>query len=139
MSSRKKKPQWWQLYAMLPLLVGAFLLEIGLGLTGAANIVAQLGILFLFYGLVHAWLGANQGALMERDGEEGRWRVRVYEIPASELPTAQEIRKRLGEHPALQLPEAGVRGMLSTTFEIDELEDELLYPDELFKKKDAKV
>ena len=146
MSSRKNKPQWWQLYAMLPLLVGAFLLEMRLGLTGTANIIAQLGILFMFYGLIHVWIGANQGALMELDEEDGRWHVKVYEIPADQLPSEDEIRRRLGDRPVLQLPKAGVKGVLSTTFEMDEFEDEsafaagdeLRYSEELFNKKDTK-
>lgn len=146
MSTRKNKAHWWQLYAMLLGLVGAFLLELRLGLTGTANIVAQLGILFVFYGLIHVWMGANQRALMGLDEADDQWHVRVYEIPAGQLPTADEIRKRIGEHPAIRLPKAGVKGVLGTTFEIDELENKSAFPadedwrysEELFNKKDTR-
>jgi hypothetical protein len=139
MSTRKNKAQWWQLYVMLAGLVVAFLLEMRLGLTGTTNIVAQLGILFLFYALIHAWMGANQTALMGLDEQDVDWHVKVYETPADQL------RKRLGERPVLKLPQAGVKGVLGTTFEIDEFEtksafsadEDLPYSEELFNKKDT--
>ena len=128
MASKKMKPSWWQLYAMLPVLVGLFLLEMRLQLTGTENTLAQLGILGLVYGFMHLWLRANRRALMGLDEEHGEWRARVYEFPPVELPNADGARRRTGARPLLQVPDAGLKGVLSTTFEMDELEADTAFP-----------
>ncbi len=125
MSPKKIKPQWWQLYAMLPVLVGAFLLEMRLPFTNTEHIIAQLAILWLIYMYVHLWLRANRRALMgldeDPDPRQGEWRIRVYEI------APKELLKHAGGAPVLQMPQAGLKGVLSTTFDIDEQD-----PDSVF-------
>lgn len=129
MSSESNKPQWWQLYVGLPLLVGLYIPEMRLHLTTTEHIVAQMGILALIYVFLHAWMRGNRRALMgldERADERlGEWRIMVYEVPSAEPPKAD--RTRLAK-PLLQLPEGGVKGVLSTTFERDDCEDEPRYP-----------
>ena len=120
MSSRNHKPQWWQLYIIVLVLAGLFVLEIRLGLKGALNIAAQLGILFLAYACMQVWIRANRRALMHLDEESGEWRFKVYELNAADLARAHEAASRLERRPIVRLPQGEVKGVLSTTFEMDE-------------------
>ncbi len=122
MSAKAKKPQWWQLYVMLLVFAGLFVLEIRLGLTGTLNILAQLGILFLIYAFIQLWIRANRRALMGLDEERGEWQLKIYEVTAADLARTREAAKRIESRPLFSLPEREVKGVLSTTFEIDESE-----------------
>ena len=140
-SAKVKKPAWWQVYAMLPVLAAGFLLEMRLPLTNTEHILAQLGILFLIYGFLQAWLKANRRALMGLDEEHGEWRIRVYEIPPAE--TAHAARSAHRQRPLIQVPETEVKGVLSTTFEMDEegslpVGSEMFYSEEMFNTKETK-
>ncbi len=128
MPTKNHKPQWWQVYIMLPILAGLFVLEIRLGLKGTANVLAQLGILFLVYGFMHLWIRANRRALMSLDEERGEWEFKVYEIGAADLVRAREAGTRLERRPARQLPQGELKGVLSTTFEMDEAEQDAAFP-----------
>ena len=128
MSGRKKKPQWWQVYVMLPLLAGLFVLEIRLGLNGTANILAQLGILFLVYAFMHLWLRTNRRALMDMDAELGTWQFKVYEVASADLAKAREAAQHIERRPTLRIPESELKGVLSTTFEMDEFEQDTAFP-----------
>lgn len=121
-SRKAKKPQWWQLYVMLPVLAALFVLEIRLGLKGAANIIAQLAILFLVYSFMQLWTRANHRALMGLDEERGEWQFKVYEITSADLARARAAAQRAEPRPLFHLPEREVKGVLSTTFEIDDSE-----------------
>ncbi len=144
-AERKQKPQWWQLYIMLPALVGLFLGEMRLGLTGAANVIAQLGILFLVFALIQAWIRANHRALMEPDEQPGEWHFKAYEIRSADLRDALDAAQRSAEPPLLQLPATELKGVLGSTFDLgraDEssglsVESELSRADELFGAKDT--
>ena len=128
MFPKKHEPHWWQLYVMLPVLAGLFVLEIRLGLTGTVNIAAQLGILFLVYALIQLWIRANRRALMGLDEEPGEWQFKVYEVTAAGLARAHEAAGRVESRPLLQLPEGELKGVLSTTFEMDEFEQDSAFP-----------
>jgi hypothetical protein len=151
MSSKRKQAQWWQLYAMMPLLVGLFLLELRLHLNGAENVMAQLGILLLVYGLIHLWIRANAEALMEPDERldenpyemPGKWRIRTYEFSPTDTPGFDKDARPA--QPVFHFPETGLKGVLSTTFEMDELEEngtfptlpEVPYSEEVFNTQDG--
>ncbi len=144
MASKKHRPQWWQIYAMLPALAGAFLLEMRLRLTSTENVVAQLAIVFLVFGFIQRWIHANQRALMGLDEESGEWQFKVYEFPPAAKP--EQAGERPEEKPIFRLPESGLKGVLSTTFEMDEFEDETAFPagsdifysEEIFNARDTK-
>ncbi len=78
LSLKQHQPQWWQLYLMLPVLAGLFVLEIRLHLREPVNTLAQLGILFLMYAFIQLWVRANRSALtgMEEEGVMNQTRVR---------------------------------------------------------------
>ena len=128
--AKARKPQWWQLYAMLPLLAVLFLLEMRLPFTSTEHIIAQLGLLWLIYWFVQVWMRANRRALMgldeEPDEQEGHWRIRVLEFPATEASALQGRNRE--RQPMLHLPESGLKGVLSTTFEMDERDSDSVFP-----------
>jgi hypothetical protein len=124
--TRPRSPRWWQLYIMLPLLVGLYLPEMRLHLSRTEHILAQLGILALIYAYLHIWMRANRRALMGLDEELGEWRVRVYEIPSAQLLAGAH--RAPGARRRSQLPESEIKGVLSTTFELDDSEADSALP-----------
>ncbi len=128
MSPKHHEPRWWQLYIMLPVIAGLFVFEIRLGLKGAVNIGAQLGILFLVYAFIQIWIRANRRALMGLDEAQGEWQFKVYEVTTADLVRVGEAASRVERRPLLQLPDGELKGVLSTTFEMDEFEQESGFP-----------
>ena len=123
MWTEKKHPSWWQLYVMLPVLVGLFWPEEKAALTETEHVIAELGILFLIFGFVQLWLRANRSALLYLDGEEGRWRSNRYEFPAAQLRDLDDHEDRAERLPMFQIPASEIKGVLSDTFEWDMSED----------------
>lgn len=123
MSSQTQGPKWWQVYVGLPLLVGLFWPEMSLSLTETGHIVAQLGILFLIFGFMQVWIRANRSALMGLDAEEGKGQFKICQIPPAGLRMIDDIEARRSESPLLQIPAAGLKGVLSDTFEWDAPEE----------------
>ena len=125
MFSKKGKPQWWQLYVGVPVLVGLFIPEIWLGLPGGLNILAQLAILFSIFMFLQGWMRANRRALMGLDEQHDEWRIRVYEIPPA-VEMGLDRREDAGALPRSSGWE--VRGVLDTTFQMDESEEATAFP-----------
>ena len=123
MSSKTRGPRWWQLYAMLPLLVGLFLLEMRLPFSETGHVIAQLVILGIIFGLVHLWLRANASALRRMDMEEDRLRasrvIKIYSVPRTLASGSQDDNEQC---PMFQLPEGEIKNVLGDTFELDESE-----------------
>ena len=121
MAPRKRKPQWWQLYVGLPLLCALFVLEIQLHLGETADVVLQMGILLLIFVFIQAWLRANRGALLELDENaperQEAYGVRVYQFPPAEHVRPSRVTTVGG--PLLHIPQGEIKGVLSTTFEMD--------------------
>ncbi len=136
MSANKSHAKWWQLYIALPVLVGLFVIEIRLPLTNVENIAAQIGILLLIYGFIHLWLRANRRALLGVDEEHGEWRIRVYEIPPAQLPPIHDVENGHEPRPMFQFPEAGLKGVLSDTFELEDSgEEPAVLPETMYVKE----
>jgi len=131
MSSEKKHPKWWQVYVMLPLLVGLFLPEMQAALTEPEHVIAELGILALIFGFVHLWLRANRSALMNMDEEAGQWRIRVYQIPPTGPRALDDVEQRTSQPRMFQIPVSEIKGVLSDTFEWEAPEgEESVFADE---------
>ena len=124
MWTEKKHPSWWQLYVMLPVLVGLFWPEEKAALTETEHVIAELGILFLIFGFVQLWLRANRSALMNIDPAEAGWRISLYEVPVEQLRDLEDDEDRAGRRRMLQMPTPEIRGVLSDTFEWDVPEEE---------------
>ncbi len=121
MPSNRKRPAWWQLYVGLPLLCSLFVFEIDLHLDQTDNIILQLTILGLIFVFMRAWLRANRGALMELDERaperQEPYGVRVYQFPPAERVMPSRVTTVGG--PQLDIPHGEIKGVLSTTFEMD--------------------
>ncbi len=129
MSSKGKRPAWWQLYVGLPLLSSLFVFEIDLHLDQTDNVILQLLILGLIFAFMRAWLAANRGALMEMDEEAPERQephgVRVYQFPPAERVTPTRV--TTVREPMLDIPQGEIKGVLSTTFEMDTEEAESVF------------
>jgi hypothetical protein len=123
------------LYVGLPLLCSLFVFEIRLRLSQTDNIILQLLILGLIFGFMQAWLRANRGVLMELD-ENAPERRQPHEVRVCQFPAAgpaREAASRIVGKPLLDIPHGELKGVLSTTFEMDAQE-----PDSLFgARRDA--
>lgn len=121
MSSKGKRPAWWQLYVGLPLLCSLFVFEIDLHLDQTDNVILQLLILGLIFAFMRAWLRANRGALMEMDENAPERQephgIHVYQCPPAESVTPTRV--TTVREPQLDIPQGEIRGVLSTTFEMD--------------------
>lgn len=59
------RPAWWQLYILGTLMMGALIWAHTLGLAEKTEMVIQIAVLAVAFGLMFAWLGANGPALMD--------------------------------------------------------------------------
>jgi hypothetical protein len=124
MFSKKTKPKWWQLYLVLPLLIALFTVDHRLKVSTTGHEAVQIGIILLVYLLIHLWLKANTAALAKLDRKEYYGRVRVIQIPPSQLPESYV------QNGQMLLPSGSeIKGVLSDTFEMDNV-DALFYTGE---------
>ena len=55
-----RRPGWWGLYALVPLMAGLLVLEHRASLAPAGHKFAQIGMVVCMYGLVWLWLRVNK-------------------------------------------------------------------------------
>ena len=122
MSSQTLRPQWWQLYLGLPLLLALFIVDHQLDLSVLGHQVAQIAIVLLIYGFIYVWLKANRRAFSQMDREQNGGRIVVMRMPFMKLPEGRQ---------AFQLPDSEVKGLLSDTFEMDCLDVDALSIDDI--------
>ncbi len=65
-----RRPSWWALYAIVPIVVAMLALETRLALSPIGHQIAQIGIVLLFMGLVGFWYTANADALVYEDSRQ---------------------------------------------------------------------
>ncbi len=119
MNSSNARPKWWQLYLTFPLLIALFVFEHRLNITTHEHEAIQIGIILLVYGLIYWWIKANSRAISRMDqGYYGR--IRIVQIPPLQIYEPNDEK-----YPMLELPNSEVRGMLSDTFEIDQVSQEV--------------
>jgi hypothetical protein len=75
-----RKPAWWQLYALVPVLAGLFVLDHRSALPPGWHQAVQAAIILVIYGLVWRWLRANAYALMTRQTLYHRHDYNGYDI-----------------------------------------------------------
>lgn len=61
-----RKPMWWLLYLLIPLLIGLLILDQDLVLSLLGHEIVQFGILLVFFGLVVLWVRSNSAALVRK-------------------------------------------------------------------------
>ena len=69
MKSRSRRPSWWQLWLILPALAILALLETRASLSPAGHTAVETAIVLAVFGLVAAWLRANQARLLREPGD----------------------------------------------------------------------
>jgi hypothetical protein len=117
------RPKWWQLYLTFPLLIALFVLDHRLELSQSGHIAIQVGILLLVYRLIHLWIKANLKALSGMDQRQYYGSVIVTRIPPHQMTD-------INKQPMYQLPNSGIKGLLSDTFEMDTIDAEFIHEDE---------
>ncbi len=71
MLRRHRKPGWWMLYALIPLMGALLVLEHYASLSPRGHQFVQVGIVLFIYGLV--WLWVNARAMAHDDRGEKSW------------------------------------------------------------------
>lgn len=61
---RHRRPAWWLLYALVPLMAGLFVVEHRAPLPPGWHTAGQVAIVLFIYGLVWLWLRANELRLL---------------------------------------------------------------------------
>ncbi len=78
---KTRKPAWWQLYLLVPLMLGLVGLEALKPLPGISDQIVDAAVVVLFFGSVLLWVHLNGGLLerfyMEQDGQY-EFKVTVY-------------------------------------------------------------
>lgn len=63
MNTPNRKPRWWQLSLLAPLMTGLLLVDVHMNLSPAAHQMVEVGVVLLMYGAMAYWLWMNQAAL----------------------------------------------------------------------------
>ena len=129
MHPHNANPKWWQVYFTMPLLAILFIAENRLKISSRGHEFVQIGIILLVYGLIHLWIKANSSTLSQLDRRQHHGRIMVIQIDPLQLPESGEEKRRL-----FKLPDSEVKGMLSSTFEMDYIETDSLSSDEVSQK-----
>jgi hypothetical protein len=111
MSNKERKPAWWQLYILVPVMLALILVEQSDPLPGIASEIVDLGVVVLTFGAMLAWMRINSGLIefeeMEKDESLRYLKITLYD-PQSD--TSNEVGEsnlwspsRL-PHPANRIP-----------------------------------
>jgi hypothetical protein len=118
MSAHTRQPRWWQLYALIPAVVGLFVAENGLRVSRLGHEGVQFGVVVVVFGFVQWWLSANRHELMEAERRQAHDLGRGNGFHARELITGRTEDQAL-ETPMFRLPPTGLRHTLEDTFDLD--------------------
>ena len=112
---QQHKPAWWQLYILVPVMLGLILVEQLDPLPGIASEIVDLSVVVLTFGAMWAWMRINSGLVesdeMEKDeslrdlkitlydpqadtsndvGESNLWLPSMLPHPANPIPVRQQ-------------------------------------------------
>jgi hypothetical protein len=80
---KQRKLAWWQLFALVPIMLGLMVIEQLAPLPGVSPEIVDVGIVLLTFGAMIAWVNINAGLLewyyIEKDEMQDNFRVTVYE------------------------------------------------------------
>jgi hypothetical protein len=103
---KQRRPSWWWLYALGPLMAGLFVVADRAPLSPAEHEAVEIGIVLLIYGLAGLWVQVNAEALEYDDqdkdaqdvpGEASGAGRRLLVLPVIRSPADS---RRVLEHPA---------------------------------------
>lgn len=93
MSDTPRKPAWWMLYAVVPVMGGLVLVEVRASFSPGWHKAVQIGIILFVYGLVWVWLRANDSAMLHDSAN----RAPLFREARDDRDAAQRSARRLPE------------------------------------------
>jgi hypothetical protein len=63
------RPAWWFLYLSIALVLGLFWIEAKLPFSTTGHTWAEVGLVFILFGLVMVWLNSNEAGLISEEWE----------------------------------------------------------------------
>jgi len=121
MKSTEKRPSWWKLYIIFPLLLALFTVDSRLKISARGHQAVQIAIVLIVFGLTQLWIKANSSALVKMDQRQYHGTYTVLEYP----PYQQIVSNK-----KLQIPDTEVKGLLNDTFEMDNADAEYFTAEE---------
>ena len=92
MLNKERKPAWWQLYILVPVMLGLILIEQLDPLPGISPEIADVSVVVLTFGTMLAWMRINSGLIeydeMEKDESLRYLKITIYD-PQSD--TSNEV------------------------------------------------
>jgi hypothetical protein len=93
MTDKPRKPAWWMLYAVVPVMGGLLVLEFRAPLSPGWHKAVQIGIILFVYGLVWVWLRANDSAMLHDSAN----RAHLFREARDDRDAAQRSARRSPE------------------------------------------
>jgi hypothetical protein len=93
MTDKPRKPAWWMLYAVVPVMGGLVFVEARASFSPGWHKAVQVGIILFVYGLVWVWLRANDGAMLHDSAN----RAPLFREARDGRDAAQRSERRLPE------------------------------------------
>lgn len=69
----KSRPQWWQMYLLVPLMIALLVLEGNMASPLPVHRLLQFGIVLVTFGLMALWAHGNQAALSNEEIKKQPW------------------------------------------------------------------
>lgn len=70
---RRSKPNWWIAFALVPLMIVAFLIDSQFKYVTEVHEIVDGGIVIATFGLMFGWVHANAAALQEEEIAKEHW------------------------------------------------------------------
>jgi hypothetical protein len=91
---KQYKPMWWQLYILVPVMIGMILVEQLDPMPGISSEFVDLGVVVLTFGMMLAWMRINSGLIesdeMEKDESLCDLRITIYDPQADTTNDVEE-------------------------------------------------
>ncbi len=109
------KPKWWQLYALLPLTIGLFVVEARSALSPSGHREVEIGLVILFFLLGRFWLQSNRRALIQESLREAASAREPLSLTVEPLGDETAVGAPAPESDSPGEPETALAGCLTLT------------------------
>jgi len=99
MKKRLIHPAWWLLYLSVALVLGLFWIEAKSSFSTTGRTWAEVGLVFILYGLVTAWLKANEAALISEEREKYKQKALPIAVDTSQTRRNDTAIREDNSHP----------------------------------------
>ncbi|MCI0475656.1 MAG: hypothetical protein L0Y55_05370 [Anaerolineales bacterium] len=90
-----RKPAWWQLYVLVPLMIGLVFVEHLDPLPGVSPEIVDGMIVLLTFGAMFVWMHVNGSAIeydeMQRNGSHRNLKITIYKLESAPAENAQGL------------------------------------------------